>query len=204
MKVPVLTIAGEDTGRKAELKKTIFEVEPNDHAIYLDVKQFMAANRQGTAQTKERAYVTGSSRKIKRQKGTGTARAGNIKSPLFRGGGRAFGPIARDYDMKINKKVKQLARRSALTYKAREHKVIVLEDFQFEAPKTKSFIDLQHKLQIDNKRSLVVLNTPDKNIYLSARNLHDSKIIPVAELNTYDIMHAAVVVFVESSLKSLQ
>ena len=204
MEVPVLNIAGENTGRKVKLQKSIFEVEPNDHAIYLVVKQHMAANRQGTHQAKERGEITGSTRKIKRQKGTGTARAGSIKSPVFRGGGRAFGPRSKDYDMKVNKKVKQLARRSALTYKAKKNSVIVLEDFQLETPKTKSFVDIQHNLKIDNKRSLMVLNTPDTNIYLSSRNLQDSKIIPVAELNTYDIMHAAVVVFVESSLKSLQ
>jgi len=204
MELPVLNIAGEETGRKVKLQKTIFEVEPNDHAIYLDVKQYMAANRQGTHKAKDRGEVSGSTRKIKRQKGTGTARAGSVKSPVFRGGGRAFGPRPRDYDMKVNKKVKQLARRSALTYKAEQKNVIILEDFQLEAPKTKSFIDIQRNLKIDKKRSLMVLNTPDTNILLSSRNLQDSKIIPVAELNTYDIMHASVVVFVESSLKSLQ
>lgn len=204
MEVPVLTITGEDTGRKVELKKSIFEIKPNDHAIYLDVKQYMAGNRQGTHQAKARGEVAGSTRKIKRQKGTGTARAGSVKSPVRRGGGRAFGPISKDYDMKVNKKVKRLARLSALTYKAKENSVIVLEDFKLDTPKTKSFVDLRRNLNIGSKRSLMVLNIPDENIYLSSRNLQDSKIIPVAELNTYDIMHAAVVVFMESSLKSLQ
>jgi len=204
MKVAVVNKEGEDTGRKAELKKTIFEIEPNDHAIYLDVTQYMANQRQGTHKTKERGEITGSRRKIKRQKGTGTARSGDIKSPILRGGGRAFGPAPRDYDKKVNKKVKQLARKSALSYKAREKNVIVVEDFQMEVPKTREFAEIARNLKIDDKRSLMVLGDPDRNIYLASRNLQDSKIIGVADLNTYDIMHASVVVFTENSLKSLQ
>src|SRR4030042_446516 len=199
MELAILNIDGKETGRKVNLNDSIFGIKPNDHAIYLDTKQFLANQRQGTHKSKQRGEVNGSTRKIKRQKGTGTARAGSVKSPVRRGGGRAFGPISKDYDMKVNKKVKKLARLSALTYKAKENSVIVLEDFKLDAPKTKSLLDLRRNLNIDRKRSLMVLNTPDENIYLSSRNLQDSKIIPVAELNTYDIMHAAVVVFMESS-----
>ncbi len=204
MKLAVVNKEGEDTGRKAELKKTIFEIEPNDHAIYLDVKNYMANQRQGTSKTKERGEITGSRRKIKRQKGTGTARAGDIKSPIFRGGGRAFGPRPRDYNMKVNKKVKQLARKSALSYKAKEKSLIVLEDFQFEAPKTREFVEIRENLKINDKRSLLVFGERNENIYLASRNLQGSKVISVSELNTYDIMHASVVVFTESSLNSLQ
>jgi len=204
MKLAVVNKEGEDTGRKAELIKTIFGIEPNDHAIYLDVKHYMANQRQGTSKTKERGEITGSRRKIKRQKGTGTARAGDIKSPIFRGGGRAFGPRPRDYDMKVNKKVKQLARKSALSYKAKEKNLIVLEDFQLEAPKTREFVEIRKNLNINDKRSLLVFGEQNNNIYLASRNIRDSKIISVTELNTYDIMHASVVVFTESSLKSLQ
>jgi len=204
MKLAVVNKEGEDTGRKADLSKAIFEIEPNDHAIYLDVKHYMANQRQGTSKTKERSEITGSRRKIKRQKGTGTARAGDIKSPIFRGGGRAFGPRPRDYNMKVNRKVKQLARKSALTYKAKEKKLIVLEDFQIEVPKTREFVEIQKNLNINDKRSLMVFGEQNENILLSARNLKDSKIISVSELNTYDIMHASVVVFTESSLKTLQ
>lgn len=204
MKLSVLNIAGEDTGKKVDLKKDVFEIEPNDHAIYLDVKQFLANNRQGTHKAKERADITGSTRKIKRQKGTGTARAGSIKSPIFRGGGRAFGPRPRSYNFKLNKKVKQLARKSALTYKAKSKGILVLEDFSMEAPKTREFCDIHKSLKVDNKKSLLVLSEPNKNIFLSSRNLGDSKVITVSELNTYDIMNASVVIFVESSLNVLQ
>jgi large subunit ribosomal protein L4 len=204
MKLSVLNIAGEDTGKKVDLKKDVFEIEPNDHAIYLDVKQYLANNRQGTSKTKERADITGSTRKIKRQKGTGTARAGSIKSPIFRGGGRTFGPRPRDYGFKLNRKVKQLARKSALTYKAKDKGIMVVEDFSLEVPRTKEFYDIHKSLQVDNKKSLLVLSEPNKNIYLSSRNLEDSKVITVSELNTYDIMNASVVIFVESSLDVLQ
>jgi large subunit ribosomal protein L4 len=204
MKLSVLNIAGEDTGKKVDLKKDVFEIEPNDHAIYLDVKQYLANNRQGTHKAKERADITGSTRKIKRQKGTGTARAGSIKSPIFRGGGRAFGPRPRSYSFKLNRKVKQLARKSALTYKAKDKGILVVEDFSLEVPKTKEFYDIHKSLNVNEKKSLLVLSEPNKNIYLSSRNLVDAKVITVSELNTYDIMNAAVVIFVESSLDVLQ
>ncbi len=204
MKLSVLNIAGEDTGKKVDLKKDVFEIEPNDHAIYLDVKQYLANNRQGTHKTKERADITGSTRKIKRQKGTGTARAGSIKSPIFRGGGRTFGPRPRSYGFKLNRKLKQLARKSALTYKAKDKGILVVEDFSLEVPKTREFYDIRKSLNVDNKKSLLVLSEPNQNIYLSSRNLEDSKVITVSELNTYDIMNASVVIFVESSLDVLQ
>ncbi len=204
MKLSVLNIAGEDTGKKVDLKKDVFEIEPNDHAIYLDVKQYLANNRQGTHKTKERADITGSTRKIKRQKGTGTARAGSIKSPIFRGGGRTFGPRPRSYGFKLNRKLKQLARKSALTYKAKDKGILVVEDFSLEVPKTREFYDIHKSLNVDNKKSLLVLSEPNQNIYLSSRNLEDSKVITVSELNTYDIMNASVVIFVESSLDVLQ
>lgn len=204
MKVSVLNTSGEDTGKKVDLKKSIFEIEPNDHAIYLDVKQYMANNRQGSSNTRERAEITGSTRKIKRQKGTGSARAGSIKSPIFRGGGRTFGPHPRSYYFKLNKKVKQLARKSALSYKAKNKGLIVLEDFSIEEPKTKELAEIKRNLKIDGKKSLLILVKPDKNIYLSSRNLPKSKVITLSELNTYDIMNASVVVFIESSLDAFQ
>jgi large subunit ribosomal protein L4 len=203
MKLSVLNIAGEDTGKKVDLKKDVFEIEPNDHAIYLDVKQYLANKRQGTSKTKERSDITGSTRKIKRQKGTGTARAGSIKNPIFRGGGRTFGPRPRSYSFKLNRKVKQLARKSALTYKAKDKGILVVEDFTLEVPKTKEFYEIRKNLNVDNKKSLLVLAEPNKNIYLSSRNLEHSKVITVSDLNTYDIMNASVVIFVESSLDVL-
>ena len=204
MEIAVLNIAGEETGRKVQLKKTIFGIEPNDHAIYLDVKQHQANGRQGTHKTKERGEVAGSTRKIKRQKGTGTARAGSNKSPIYRGGGRIFGPRPRDYSFKLNKKVKQLARASALTYKAKNKAISVVEDFNFKAPKTKEYLDLLNSLKINDRKSIVVLNEPNMNIYLSSRNIKDSKVIILSELNTYDILNASQVVFIESSINSLQ
>lgn len=204
MNVPVFNIEGKDTGKKTELKKTIFGIEPNDHAIYMDVKQYMANTRQGTHKAKERSEIAGSTRKIKRQKGTGTARAGSIKNPLFRGGGRTFGPSPRDYNFKLNKKVKQLARKSALTYKAKNNGILVLEDFHLDVPKTREFVDIKKNLSIHDKKSLMVLPGHDRNMYLASRNLQDSKIISVNDLNTYDIMNAAVIVFMESSLEALQ
>ncbi len=204
MELTVLNISGKETGRKVTLKKSIFGVEPNDHAIYLDVKQFLANSRQGTHKSKERSDIQGSTRKIKRQKGTGTARAGSIKSPVFRGGGRAFGPRPRDYSFKLNKKLKQLARKSALTYKAKSNAIVVVEDFNLEAPKTKDYISMLNSLKINDNKSLVVLNEPNKNIYLSSRNLQGSKVLTVSELNTYEIMNATNVVFVESSLDFIQ
>jgi large subunit ribosomal protein L4 len=204
MKLSVLNITGEDTGKKVELKKDLFEIEPNDHAIYLDVKQYLANNRQGTHKTRERSDITGSTRKIKRQKGTGTARAGSIKSPIFRGGGRTFGPRPRSYSFKLNRKVKQLARKSALTYKASNKGILVIEDFSMEAPKTSEFYGICKNLSIDGKKSLMVLPELNQNIFLSSRNLEDAKVITVSEMNTYDIMNASVVIFVESSLDALQ
>jgi large subunit ribosomal protein L4 len=204
MKLPVFNITGKETGKKTDLKDSIFGIEPNDHAIYLDVKQYMANTRQGTHKTKERAEITGSTRKIKRQKGTGTARAGSIKNPLFRGGGRVFGPRPKDYNFKLNKKVKQLARKSALTYKAKSNSIMILEDFSLETPKTREFVNIRKNLKIDGKKSLLVLHEHNRNISLASRNLQDSKIVAVNNLNTYDIMNAAVLVFLESSLDVLQ
>lgn len=204
MELNVLSITGKETGRKVVLDDAIFAIAPNDHAIYLDVKQYLAANRQGTHKAKERNEVSGSTRKIKRQKGTGGARAGGLRNPLFRHGGRIFGPVPRDYGFKLNKKVKKLARKSALAYKAKENAILVLEDFQMEVPKTKEFLKIKENLNLSNKKSLLVLNEPNKNIYLSSRNLPGSKIVTVSELNTYDIMNASALLFVESSLGKLQ
>jgi large subunit ribosomal protein L4 len=204
MKIPVYNIEGKETGRKADLKDSIFAIEPNDHAIYLDVKHYMANTRQGTHKSKERAEVAGSTRKIKRQKGTGTARAGSIKNPLFRGGGRIFGPRPKDYNFKLNKKVKILARKSALTYKAKGNSIMILEDFSLEAPKTREFVGLRKNLKIDGKKSLLVLEKYDRNIALASRNIQESKIILVDNLNTYDIMNSGMLVFMEGSLNKLQ
>jgi len=204
MEVTVLNTAGQETGKKIELKDSIFGIEPNDHAIYLDVKQYLANGRQGTHKAKERGEISGSTRKIKRQKGTGGARAGSIKSPVFVGGGRIFGPRPRSYEFKLNKKVKQLARYSALTYKAKSDAILVVEDFNYEKPKTKDYISLLNNLKISDKKTLVVLSEPNKNIYLSSRNLQTSKVVTISELNTYEIMKASSIVFVESSLNNLQ
>lgn len=203
MELAVLNIKGEDTGKKVMLNESVFKIEPNDHAIYLDVKQYMANKRQGTHKSKEKSEVSGSTRKIKRQKGTGTARAGSIKNPLFRGGGRIFGPQPRDYSFKLNKKVKQLARKSALTYKALENNILVLEDFTFEQPKTKDYVNLITNLKVDDKKSLLVLADSNKNLYLSSRNMKRTKVINVSELTTYDILNSSVVLFVESSIDVL-
>ena len=204
MELEVVKISGESTGKKIKLDKEIFGIEPNDHAIYLDVKQIMAHNRQGTHKAKERSEIRGSRKKIKRQKGTGTARFGDIKNPIFRGGGRVFGPRPRNYGGKVNRKVKDLARKSALTYKVQNKQVMVLEDFNMEAPKTSEFANIQKNLKIDNKKSLIVLSERNKNLYLSSRNLQNSKVITLSELNTYDIMKASALLFVESSLDVLQ
>jgi len=204
MEIAVFNIAGKETGRKAELKDTVFAIEPNDHAIYLDVKQYLANQRQGTSKTKERNEVSGSTRKIKRQKGTGTARAGSIKNPIFVGGGRIFGPQPRDYRFKLNKKVKQLARKSALTYKAKDNGILVVEDFSLEAPKTREYASIISNLKIGDKKSLLVLSEPNKNIYLSSRNLPNTKVVLYSELTTYDILNSTSLVFVESSLENIQ
>lgn len=204
MELAVLNIEGRDTGRKVTLNDSIFGIEPNDHAIYLDTKQYLANQRQGTHKSKERGEIAGSTRKIKRQKGTGTARAGSIKNPLFRGGGRIFGPKPRDYGFKLNKKVKQLARKSALSYKASSNNIIVLEDFSFEAPKTKEMVKLGTNLNLSRKNSVFVLPEQNKNIYLSSRNLQGFEIVTAGELNTYKIMKASTLVLVESAIDVLQ
>ncbi len=203
MELAVYNIKGEETGRSVSLNESIFGVEPNDHAIYLDVKQHLANKRQGTHKTKERSEITGSTKKIKRQKGTGTARAGDIKSPIFRGGGRTFGPRPRDYGFKLNKKVKKLARRSALSYKAKTDKIRVVEDFSLEAPRTKDYAGFLSNLKVNSEKTLLVLNEQNNNIYLSSRNMPGAKIITAPELNTYDIMNASVLLLAESSVDAL-
>jgi len=204
MKVAVLDIKGKDTGRKANLSDDVFAIEPNDHAIYLDVKQHLANKRQGTHKSKERAEIAGSTRKIKKQKGTGTARAGSIKSGVFKGGGRMFGPRPRNYSFKLNKGLKRLARRSALTLKANDKAITVVEDFNFETPKTKNFVDVVTALGLDNKKSLFVLGASNNNVYLSSRNLKTSEVITSSELSTYKIMNANNVVFLEGSLEEIE
>ncbi len=204
MELAVLNIEGKETGRVVNLNDSIFGIEPNDHAIYLDTKQFMANQRQGTHKSKERGEIAGSSRKIKRQKGTGTARFGNIKNPLFRGGGRVFGPRPRFYGFKLNKKVKLLARKSALSYKASTNKILILEDFKFDAPKTSQMALVGGNLNLLNKKSLFVLPEQNKNIYLSSRNLPGIEVVTPSELNTYAIMRAATLVFFESAVDVLQ
>lgn len=204
MELNVLNIQGKETGRKVTLDDQIFGIEPSDHAIYLDVKQYMANNRQGTHKSKERGEISGSTRKIKRQKGTGTARAGSIKSPLFRGGGTMFGPRPKNYTFKLNKKVKQLARKSALSYKAKEDGILVLEDFSFEVPKTREMITIKDNLKIADKKSLFVLPVENKNIYLSSRNLQDVLVVTASDLNTYQVLNAKTLVILESSVKKIE
>jgi large subunit ribosomal protein L4 len=204
MEVTVLNIEGKETGRKVNLNDSIFGIAPNDHAIYLDTKQYMANQRQGTHKAKERGEVAGSTRKLKRQKGTGTARAGNIRNPLYRGGGRVFGPRPRYYGFKLNKKVKQLARKSALSYKASSNNIVVLEDFSFESPKTKEMVKLGNNLNFDKKNSVFVLPEQNNNIYLSSRNIQGVEVITASELNTYKIMKASKLILVESAVDVLQ
>jgi large subunit ribosomal protein L4 len=203
MKVAVLDITGKDTGRKVELSKDVFGIEPNDHAIYLDVKQYLANQRQGTHKSKERAEIVGSTRKIKKQKGTGTARAGSIKSGVFRGGGRMFGPRPRNYSFKLNKNLKRLARKSALSIQANDKNLVVIEDFNFDAPKTKNFVNVLKALELDTKKSLFVLNEENTNVYLSSRNLKNSKVVKASEINTYGVLNANKVVITESSLEGI-
>ncbi|GHE65997.1 MULTISPECIES: 50S ribosomal protein L4 [Roseivirga] len=204
MEIAVLKNSGEDTGRKVSLSDDIFGIEPNDHAIYLDVKQYLANQRQGTHKSKERGEISGSTKKIKRQKGTGTARAGSIKSPVFRGGGRVFGPQPRDYSFKLNKKLKVLARKSALAYKAKENNVVVLEDLSFEAPKTKEFIKVLKGLSVADKKTLLVIPESNKNVVLSGRNLQNAKITTADSLNTYDVLNADSLLISESSIEKLE
>ncbi|MBL3656823.1 50S ribosomal protein L4 [Fulvivirga sediminis] len=203
MDISVVKYSGEDTGRKISLSNEVFGVEPNDHAIYLDVKQYLANQRQGTHKSKERGEISGSTRKIKRQKGTGTARAGSIKSPVFRGGGRVFGPQPRNYSFKLNKKLKELARKSVLTYKAKDNSIAVVEDFNFEAPKTKEYIKMLEALSLGNKKTLLVLSEGNKNIVLSGRNVQNTKVITADSLNTYDVLHADNLILSESSLEKI-
>ncbi|QOD62271.1 50S ribosomal protein L4 [Polaribacter haliotis] len=203
MKVAVLDITGKDTGRKVELSKDVFGVEPNDHAIYLDVKQYLANQRQGTHKSKERAEIAGSTRKIKKQKGTGTARAGSIKSGVFRGGGRMFGPRPRSYSFKLNKNLKRLARKSALSIQANDKNLVVIEDFNFDTPKTKNFVDVLKALELDTKKSLFVLSDENANVYLSSRNLKNSKVVKASEINTYGVLNANKVVITEGSLEGI-
>ncbi|MFL5752177.1 MAG: 50S ribosomal protein L4 [Bacteroidia bacterium] len=204
MQAEVLNISGKKTAKKVELIDAIYAAEPNDHCIYLDVKQFLANQRQGTHKSKERAEIARTTKKLKRQKGTGGARAGSMKSPLFIGGGRAFGPRPRDYSFKLNKKVKVLARISALTYKAKENGITVLEDFSFDAPKTKQYVDLLKNLNLADKKTLIVLAESNKNVYLSSRNLEGTKVVIASDLNTYDILNASNIVLAESSLKQIE
>ena len=204
MQLEVTNISGKKTGKKVELVDTIYAADPNDHCIYLDVKQFLANQRQGTHKSKERAEINRTTKKLKRQKGTGGARAGSMKSPVFIGGGRAFGPKPRDYSFKLNKKVKRLARVSALTYKAKENQITILEDFSFEAPKTSKFAELLKNLNLSDKKTLFVLPESNKNVYLSSRNLERSKVVVASDLNTYDILNAANLVLIESSLKQIE
>ncbi|MGV3461165.1 MAG: 50S ribosomal protein L4 [Flavobacterium sp.] len=204
MEVKVLNINGKETGRTITLSDSVFGIEPNKHAVYLDVKQYLANQRQGTHKAKERAEVTGSTRKIKKQKGTGTARAGSVKSPLFKGGGTVFGPRPRSYSFKLNKNLKRLARKSALAIKAQESNLVILEDFNFDAPNTKNFINVLKALGLENKKSLFVLGDANKNVYLSSRNLKASSVVTSSELSTYAILHANNLVLLESSLEGIE
>ena len=204
MKVAVLDLNGKDTGRKADLSKDVFAIEPNNHAVYLDVKQYLANQRQGTHKAKERGEISGSTRKIKKQKGTGTARAGSIKSGVFKGGGRMFGPRPRSYSFKLNKSLKRLARKSALSIKAGEKSIVVLEDFNFDAPKTKNFTAVLKALNLENKKSLFVLGASNNNVYLSSRNFKGSEVITNSELSTYKILNANQIVLLESSLEGIE
>lgn len=204
MDINVLDIKGQETGRKVTLSESIFGIEPNDHVIYLDVKQYMADQRQGTHKSKERSEVSGSTRKLGRQKGGGGARRGDINSPVLVGGGRVFGPKPRDYRFKLNKKVKNLARRSALSYKAQEQAILVVEDFNFEAPKTKDFVNIAKNLKVDGKKLLLLLPEANKNVFLSARNLQKAHVMVAKDVNTYKILDADVLIVTESSLKAVE
>ncbi|KAB1067469.1 50S ribosomal protein L4 [Tamlana agarivorans] len=204
MKVAVLDINGKDTGRKADLSKDVFAIEPNNHAVYLDVKQYLANQRQGTHKSKERAEISGSTRKIKKQKGTGTARAGSIKSGVFKGGGRMFGPRPRNYSFKLNKNLKRLARKSALSIKAGEKSITVLEDFNFDSVKTKNFTAVLKALELENKKTLFVLGAANNNVYLASRNVQRTEVITASELSTYKILNAGQVVLLEGALAGIE
>jgi large subunit ribosomal protein L4 len=204
MEVAVIKYSGEKTSKKVNLAADVFGIEPNDHAIYLDVKSFLANQRQGTHKSKQRNEISGSSKKIKKQKGTGGARAGNIKNPQFKGGGRIFGPVPRDYSFKLNKKVKDLARKSALSYKAKDNSIAILEDFNFESAKTKQYVSLLNALSLGDKKTLLVLPEANKNIVLSGRNIQNAKITTADQINTYDVMNADNVIFVESAINKVE
>ena len=204
MELKVHNIKGKETDNKVKLDKSIFGIEPNDHAIYLDVKQYLANNRKGLHKTKERAEIAGSTRKIKKQKGTGTARAGSIKNPLFRGGGRVFGPRPRNYGFKLNKKVKSLARKSALTYKAKEEGIMVMEELLLKSPKTKDFVSILKNLKVDNDRTLFVASEKDQNTLLSSRNVKNTKVITADKLNTYDILNSAKLIISEKAVEQIE
>lgn len=203
MDVPVIKYSGEQTGRKVSLNSDVFGIEPNDHAIWLDVKSFLANQRQGTHKSKQRNEITGSSKKIKKQKGTGGARAGNIKNPQFKGGGRIFGPAPRDYSFKLNKKVKDLARKSALTYKAKDNSIAVVEDFNFEKPQTKQYLSMLKSLAVGDKKTLLVLPEANRSVALSGRNIPNTKVVTAAQLNTYDVINADSLILVESSVNKI-
>ena len=204
MEVNVVNVSGKETGAKVQLSDSVFGIEPNDHAIYLDVKQYLANQRQGTHKAKQRNEIAGSTRKLYKQKGTGGARAGNIKSPLFNGGGRVFGPQPRDYSFKLNKKLKSLARNSALSYKAKDSNIVVVEDFTFDAIKTKSYIQLQSDLNVSDVKTLLVLGAANNNVYLSSRNLKKTKVILAEQLNTYDVLNAGKLILTTGALKTLE
>jgi large subunit ribosomal protein L4 len=204
MEVAIFKYSGEKSGKSANLSDSVFAIEPNDHAIYLDVKSYLANQRQGTHKSKQRNEISGSSKKLKKQKGTGGARAGNIKNPQFKGGGRVFGPTPRDYSFKLNKKVKDLARKSALTYKAKDNAIAVLEDFNFETPKTKQYISMLSALSLADKKTLLVLPETSKNVVLSGRNIKNAKVTTADQINTYDVMNADKVIFVESSVSKVE
>jgi len=204
MEVAIVKYSGEKSGKKAKLSDEVFGIEPNDHAIYLDVKSYLANQRQGTHKSKQRNEISGSSKKIKKQKGTGGARAGNIKNPQFKGGGRVFGPVPRDYSFKLNKKVKDLARKSALAYKAKDNSIAVLEDFNFDKPKTKQYLALLKALSLGDKKTLLILPESNKNVVLSGRNIQNSKVTTADQINTYDLMNADNLIFVESSISKVE
>jgi len=204
MEVKVVNVSGKETGAKVQLPESVFGIEPNDHAIYLDVKQFLANQRQGTHKSKQRNEIAGSTRKLYKQKGTGGARAGSVKSPLFNGGGRVFGPQPRDYSFKLNKKLKSLARNSALSYKAKDSNIVVVEDFTFDSIKTKSYIQLQADLNVSDVKTLLVLGAANNNVYLSSRNLKKTKVILAEQLNTYDVLNAGKLILTTGALKTLE
>lgn len=204
MEIAVLNIQGKETGKKVSLDDSVFGIEPSEHTVYLEVKQYLAAQRQGTHKAKERAEIAGSTRKIKKQKGTGTARAGSIKSPLFKGGGTVFGPRPRDYSFKLNKSQKKLAKRSVLSQKMKDNEIRIVEDFTFETPKTKDFIEVLKALGLDNKKALFVLGEENKNVFLSSRNLKKAKVVSNSELNIFDMINASELVFLEGSLEKVQ